>query len=85
MKSERSTRPADQSGRTTAVRQVVIGDFLNVTWRMTVPTVLGLAAGYWLDRWLGSSPWLFMFGALLGLIAGIMLAGRIIRASQEDK
>jgi F0F1-type ATP synthase assembly protein I len=32
--------------------------------------LLGLGAGYWLDRRLGTSPWLFLVGATLGLVAG---------------
>ncbi|MBF0097895.1 MAG: AtpZ/AtpI family protein [Magnetococcales bacterium] len=37
---------------------------------MVVATVIGVAMGYYLDRWLGSQPWLtilfFFFGAAAG-------------------
>jgi ATP synthase protein I len=35
-----------------------------------VPTVIGLVGGYWLDRWLGTAPWLAMIGLGLGIVAG---------------
>ena len=34
--------------------------------------VIGAAAGYFLDRWLGTSPWLFFTFFLFGLAAGIL-------------
>lgn len=35
-------------------------------------TFLGLAAGYALDRWLGSGPWLTMLFLVLGISAGFL-------------
>lgn len=28
---------------------------------------IGIAAGYWLDRWLGTSPWLLLIFTFLGM------------------
>ena len=39
---------------------------------LVVATLLGLAAGYWLDRWLGTSGWLTMIGFAVGVIAGFV-------------
>ena len=36
-----------------------------------VTVVLGLAAGYYLDRWLGTKPWLLMVGVVLGGVLGL--------------
>jgi len=33
--------------------------------------VLGAGGGYLLDRWLGTSPWCFLSGFALGVVAGI--------------
>jgi ATP synthase protein I len=41
---------------------------LGVEFAVTV--VLGLAAGYYLDRWLGTKPWLLMVGVVLGGVLG---------------
>ena len=35
-----------------------------------VTVVLGLAVGYYLDRWLGTKPWLLMVGVVLGGVLG---------------
>ena len=48
---------------------------------LVAATVVGLVLGYWLDRWLGSSPWLTMLGTLLGIAAGYV---QIIRVVRED-
>jgi ATP synthase protein I len=34
--------------------------------------MLGFAGGYYLDRWLGTSPWLMLVGLLLGIAAGFL-------------
>jgi ATP synthase protein I len=36
-----------------------------------VTVVLGLVVGYYLDRWLGSEPWLLMVGVVLGGLLGL--------------
>jgi len=33
--------------------------------------ICGILIGYWLDRWLGTSPWLLAVFSLLGIIASI--------------
>ena len=35
-------------------------------------TVIGLAGGYYLDRWLGTSPWLTLIGLVVGIAAGFV-------------
>lgn len=39
---------------------------------MTVPLLVGLFAGQWLDRRFGTAPWLLLGGALLGGAAGML-------------
>ena len=39
---------------------------------MVAAVAIGLAIGYWLDRWFGTSPWLTMIFALLGIVAGFV-------------
>jgi len=34
--------------------------------------VLGAACGWFLDRWLGTSPWLFLVFFFIGLAAGVL-------------
>ena len=35
-------------------------------------TVVGLVAGYWLDKWLGTEPWLLLIFLLLGIVSGFV-------------
>ena len=37
---------------------------------MAVPVALLGLAGHWLDRWLGTNPWLTAVGLLLGMMIG---------------
>ncbi len=39
---------------------------------LVAATAIGLAIGYGLDRWLGTSPWLTMVFTLLGIVAGFL-------------
>jgi len=39
---------------------------------LVAATAIGLAIGYWLDRWMGTSPWLTMVFTLFGIVAGFL-------------
>ena len=39
---------------------------------LVAATAIGLAIGYGLDRWLGTSPWLTMIFTLFGIAAGFL-------------
>ena len=44
--------------------------------------VFGAGGGYLLDRWLGTSPWGFLLGFVLGVAAGIR---NVFKASAIDQ
>jgi ATP synthase protein I len=46
---------------------------------LVVATVIGLAGGYWLDRWLGTAPWLARIGLGLGIGAGFVNLFRSVK------
>lgn len=51
-----------------------------------VAVAIGTALGYGLDRWLGTSPWLFLLCFFLGLAAGIRTVFRTVSAvSRQDE
>lgn len=57
---------------------------------MVAATIIGLAMGYYLDRWLGTSPWLTMLFLGFGIAAGFrnlfVLSNRELKRQQrEDK
>jgi ATP synthase protein I len=49
-----------------------LGALSTVGFSFVLAIVIGAAAGYFLDRWLGTSPWLFFLFFVLGLAAGIL-------------
>ncbi|OIO00995.1 MAG: hypothetical protein AUJ49_08740 [Desulfovibrionaceae bacterium CG1_02_65_16] len=57
--------------------------------QLVCSTFIGLAMGYFLDKWLGTSPWLLVIFLLLGITAGFrdvfLEARRIQRKDEEDQ
>lgn len=49
-----------------------LGALSTVGLAFVLAIVIGVAAGYFLDRWLGTSPWLFFLFFILGLVAGVL-------------
>jgi F0F1-type ATP synthase assembly protein I len=45
---------------------------VNVGVTLVLSTVIGLAGGYYADRWLGTAPWLTMIGLGVGIVAGFV-------------
>jgi ATP synthase protein I len=46
-------------------------------------TVLGLAGGFWVDRWLGSSPWFLLAGLGIGIAAGFVNLFRALKDAER--
>jgi ATP synthase protein I len=59
-----------------------------VAYRILVDMIAGLLVGgflgYWLDRWLGWTPYSLVAGLVLGFVAGVNNAWRAIRAYSKD-
>jgi ATP synthase protein I len=49
-----------------------LGALSTVGFSFVLAIVIGVAAGYYLDRWLGTGPWMFFLFFILGLAAGIL-------------
>jgi ATP synthase protein I len=45
---------------------------------------VGLAAGYFADRWLGTSPWLLLIGLGFGIVAAAVNFYRTIKTLNEQ-
>lgn len=54
-----------------------------------VAIVMGLGAGWWLDRKLGTAPWLLLSGLLLGVAAGFKnlftISARMDRMAEKNR
>jgi ATP synthase protein I len=59
-----------------------------VAYRVLVDMIAGLLVGgflgYWLDRWLGWTPYALIGGLIVGFSAGVNNAWRAIRVFSED-
>jgi ATP synthase protein I len=54
-----------------------VGKYSGVGLTLVISSVLGLVAGIYLDRWLGTEPWLRLAGLLLGVAAGFVNLFRV--------
>ncbi len=61
-----------------------LGELSTVGITLVLSTVLGMVAGYYLDRWLGTKPWLFLVGLLFGIAAGFVSLFRTVKDSERD-
>ena len=62
-----------------------LADLAQVGMTFVVATALGLGAGYWADRGLGSGPWLTLLGLGVGIAAGFVNLFRSVKAAERDQ
>jgi F0F1-type ATP synthase assembly protein I len=60
-----------------------VGDLAGIGVAMALSIVIGLAAGYYLDRWLGTGPWLTLSGLGFGIAAAFVSLFRAVRAAER--
>jgi ATP synthase protein I len=51
---------------------------------LVLATVIGLAGGWYLDRWLGTRPWLTLIGLGLGIAAGFVNLFRAVKRAEQN-
>ena len=69
---------------TTGQTLKTIGQLSTVGMSFVLALVMGFGAGYWLDGWLGTSPWLAMLGFAMGVAAGVLNVVRVMRVVAAD-
>jgi ATP synthase protein I len=62
-----------------------LGVLSGVGLTLVVSTVLGLAGGYYLDRWLGTQPVFLLIGLLFGIAAGFVNLFRAVGLFSEER
>lgn len=64
-------------------------DLIGLGWQIAATLVVFTLGGYALDKWLGTSPWLILTGAMLGMIAVFVqifrIASDLDRRRKDDK
>ncbi|MDI6752703.1 MAG: AtpZ/AtpI family protein [bacterium] len=56
----------------------------SIGWVMATCPVLGGVMGYFLDKWLKTSPWLLIIFIVIGMIAGIYEAIKMITREGKE-
>jgi len=63
-----------------------LGSYAHLGSTLVMCVVVGLAGGYWADRWLDTAPWLLLAGLGLGIAAAARTFYQAIKAlSGMDK
>jgi len=61
-----------------------VGELASIGMTMVLATVIGLAGGYYADRWLGTSPWLTLVGLGLGIVAAFVSLFRAAKGAERN-
>ncbi|MBI4255853.1 MAG: AtpZ/AtpI family protein [Candidatus Rokubacteria bacterium] len=61
-----------------------LGELSSIGMTLVVATVIGLVAGYYADRWLGTQPWLLLLGLGLGSAAGFVNLFRAVGRAERE-
>jgi ATP synthase protein I len=61
-----------------------LGELSSIGFALVVATVIGLVVGYWLDRWLGTAPWLMLIGLGFGIAAGFVNLFRSVNRAERE-
>lgn len=83
MKTETDNKAVVSDGRTQGVGAMALRDLINITWRMAVPTILGLLLGVFIGEMVGYKAAGFLIGAVLGFGVGLYLAVKLLKAAAE--
>jgi len=60
-------------------------EFLDTTWRMTVPVVIFAGIGIMVDLAIGSKPWLTLLGTIIGFYFAMQLIKKQIKSGDDKK
>ena len=65
-----------------------IGTLFELAFTFAGTLLAGMAVGYyggrWLDRWLGTDPWLQLLGLMLGVVAAFRVLWRTLQRQGDD-
>ncbi len=61
-----------------------VGTYGTVGLEFALSLLLPLGGGRWLDRHLGTAPWLALLGAALGLAAGVRAVWRALQRANRE-
>lgn len=63
-----------------------IWDLSSIALSIPSSIAVGMFFGYWLDKWLGTKPWMIILFTLFGVASGLMtFIRRAVKANREDE
>ena len=62
-----------------------LSDYMGLGLQIAASFAFFVLLGYWADSRLGTSPWLFLFGVLLGMFGMALLLMKVVRAANRKK
>jgi ATP synthase protein I len=77
--------PDQRNSSSVAASYRKAGPYLDASWQLIGAVGLWTAVGYFLDRKLGTKPWLLVVGSLLGMALGFYLFFRALLALGKRK
>lgn len=86
--SEEDHRPGTDGARSaarTAAALRAAAILSGVGFLLAGSVTIGTLGGMWLDRRLGTEPWLTALGALLGTAAGFIQIFRLVKLTEKNK
>lgn len=72
----------EKQDRRTLFRE--LGRYSALGLEMAISVILGLAIGYYLDKWLGTGPWMTVIWLGFGFAAGVRSLYRAALRSEKD-
>ena len=80
----------DRQDRRTLFRE--LGKYSALGLELAISVIIGLAIGYYLDKWLGTGPWMTVIWLGFGFAAGVrslyraaLRSGKDLEKDEEDK
>lgn len=72
--SKGSSNGTPEPPKDTSTVVLLLGTLGDTTWRMFIPSLIGIVGGYQLDKAFNTKPWLFAIGTIIGCtIAGLLI------------
>lgn len=70
MASRRPGQGGDEELGRTARQMRAASPYISAVWQLVGGAVFGVLAGYWLDKWLGTTPWVLVALTTVGIGVG---------------
>ena len=78
-------RPEQEGDQQTQTRGAALGLGFKIAVDLVCAIAVGVGIGYFLDKWLGTSPWFLLIMMPLGMAAGILNVMKTAKVEEERR